>query len=533
MVGTRQRYGIVHGATLLCILLFACLACPFATAACSTDTDCARNLCCQATGCVEASAAPDCSVVLCAAVCSSNTLDCGQGRCVCHAGACAVEWNSNSPAPTSSPPDARDQCALDSECIPADCCHASRCISIRRSPTCTDAACTEECRAGTLDCGYGACACLRGRCGVRWTSTSLPSPGGSSSSPGSPGAPPPVCASDNDCVANACCHPSDCIHASLEPNCTGVACTLECRGGTMDCNQGKCACTNGRCGVRWEPTSTLPSLTNPPDERCTSNADCGPADCCHSRACVHVSRVPRCFAACTAAMGCHRGTMDCGQGDCECTRGRCAVRWTPAPSNSPTVLAPKPSDDTCATNAECVPATCCASTSCVNRSHAPDCSAVLCAAICEAGSTNCGQGECRCTSGVCTAHFFAGAGTGGSSGPAGSTTSPGETSASADVQLTAEEDAAQSSNCSVGGDCAPANCCDSTVCVHHSAAPDCAAVQCVAQPRRASCMCINSRCVAASVDSNGDSSVASGPLSVLTAFLLALGVLFLFGLFAV
>jgi hypothetical protein len=57
------------------------------------------------------------------------------------------------------------------------------------------------------------------------------------------------CQSDADCVGATCCHPNACVHKSQKPNCAGVFCTMECRGGTMDCGQGRCVCKNGSCGT--------------------------------------------------------------------------------------------------------------------------------------------------------------------------------------------------------------------------------------------------------------------------------------------
>ena len=59
------------------------------------------------------------------------------------------------------------------------------------------------------------------------------------------------CSLDSDCVPSKCCHSTSCTLRSQIPNCEGVACTEECRGGTMDCGQGLCACINGECQVEW------------------------------------------------------------------------------------------------------------------------------------------------------------------------------------------------------------------------------------------------------------------------------------------
>ena len=56
-----------------------------------------------------------------------------------------------------------------------------------------------------------------------------------------------ACVSDADCVPAECCHPTSCVPANMAPDCSDVACTEECRGGTMDCGQGHCACQDGQC----------------------------------------------------------------------------------------------------------------------------------------------------------------------------------------------------------------------------------------------------------------------------------------------
>jgi len=59
------------------------------------------------------------------------------------------------------------------------------------------------------------------------------------------------CIVDADCVPASCCHPAACAPISQAPDCSGIACTLDCRQGTMDCGQGQCVCTDGTCGVAW------------------------------------------------------------------------------------------------------------------------------------------------------------------------------------------------------------------------------------------------------------------------------------------
>lgn len=61
---------------------------------CKVDNDCVPATCCQPTACVNVSVKPDCSAVLCDAMCHANTLTCGQGACQCNlaAGRCDVKW---------------------------------------------------------------------------------------------------------------------------------------------------------------------------------------------------------------------------------------------------------------------------------------------------------------------------------------------------------------------------------------------------------------------------------------------------------
>ena len=58
------------------------------------------------------------------------------------------------------------ECFYNSDCVPADCCHASSCASVSEAPECSDIFCTMECSPGTLDCGQGECRCVDGKCGA-------------------------------------------------------------------------------------------------------------------------------------------------------------------------------------------------------------------------------------------------------------------------------------------------------------------------------------------------------------------------------
>ena len=56
-------------------------------------------------------------------------------------------------------------CTTDADCVPAQCCHLTSCISQAAKPVCTDIMCTMSCE-GSLDCGAGSCGCTNGRCSV-------------------------------------------------------------------------------------------------------------------------------------------------------------------------------------------------------------------------------------------------------------------------------------------------------------------------------------------------------------------------------
>jgi hypothetical protein len=77
---------------------------------------------------------------------------------------------------------------------------------------------------------------------------------------------------------------------------------------------------------------------------------------------------------------------------------------SPPPTNItfPTSAVPTvPGDNqTCATDADCVPAQCCHPTSCVNQASITVCN-LFCTASCE-GSLDCGAGSCGCTNGRCS-----------------------------------------------------------------------------------------------------------------------------------
>ena len=60
------------------------------------------------------------------------------------------------------------ECSIDSDCVPGECCHSTTCVPKEKAPNCENVLCTYECREGTIDCGYGSCACINGTCMVLW-----------------------------------------------------------------------------------------------------------------------------------------------------------------------------------------------------------------------------------------------------------------------------------------------------------------------------------------------------------------------------
>lgn len=73
------------------------------------------------------------------------------------------------------------------------------------------------------------------------------------------------CETDADCVPSGCCHATSCVAASEAPDCSDVACTLECEEGTLDCG-GRCLCLQGRCAAHRLDLSELACPDPPPSE---------------------------------------------------------------------------------------------------------------------------------------------------------------------------------------------------------------------------------------------------------------------------
>lgn len=57
-------------------------------------------------------------------------------------------------------------CSVDTDCVPATCCHARDTVGKDYAPDCGEALCTAVCEPGTLDCNQGKIECVRGECAV-------------------------------------------------------------------------------------------------------------------------------------------------------------------------------------------------------------------------------------------------------------------------------------------------------------------------------------------------------------------------------
>jgi hypothetical protein len=57
---------------------------------------------------------------------------------------------------------------------------------------------------------------------------------------------------NRNCVADSCCHASDCVWESEAPSCSDIDCTADCESGTMDCGAGHCEVVDGECEVAWD-----------------------------------------------------------------------------------------------------------------------------------------------------------------------------------------------------------------------------------------------------------------------------------------
>lgn len=61
---------------------------------CTQDADCVPASCCHPASCVSKDKKPDCSGIMCTMSCEPDTLDCGQGSCLCVKNKCSaiIPW---------------------------------------------------------------------------------------------------------------------------------------------------------------------------------------------------------------------------------------------------------------------------------------------------------------------------------------------------------------------------------------------------------------------------------------------------------
>ena len=65
---------------------------------------------------------------------------------------------------SSCAPAETKQCMQDSDCVPAQCCHATSAVSKDAAPDCQGKICTLDCNPNTMDCGQGEIKCVQSKC---------------------------------------------------------------------------------------------------------------------------------------------------------------------------------------------------------------------------------------------------------------------------------------------------------------------------------------------------------------------------------
>ena len=60
---------------------------------CNSDSDCVPASCCHPSSCVNINFKPDCTGIRCTMECAPETMDCGQGSCVCKNNKCEAVIN--------------------------------------------------------------------------------------------------------------------------------------------------------------------------------------------------------------------------------------------------------------------------------------------------------------------------------------------------------------------------------------------------------------------------------------------------------
>jgi len=76
---------------LLTLLLFGCKPVIPEELTCEIDEECVPAACCHASSCVNENFEPDCSMRACTMDCKPDTMDCGQGRCICENSKCTAK----------------------------------------------------------------------------------------------------------------------------------------------------------------------------------------------------------------------------------------------------------------------------------------------------------------------------------------------------------------------------------------------------------------------------------------------------------
>jgi len=101
---------------------------------------------------------------------STNSCISGTGEGPLNASACEAEswkYSTVSCATPTITPTPITKCNSNLDCVPASCCHATSCVLQTQAPSCSDTACTLECRGRTLDCG-GSCSCVNHTCSANF-----------------------------------------------------------------------------------------------------------------------------------------------------------------------------------------------------------------------------------------------------------------------------------------------------------------------------------------------------------------------------
>jgi hypothetical protein len=62
-----------------------------------------------------------------------------------------------------------------------------------------------------------------------------------------------------------------------------------------------------------------------------------------------------------------------------------------------------PAQNECSIDSDCVKDSCCHAKGCAAKVNEPDCTGIMCSSMCEPGTLDCGQGECKCVNNKCEA----------------------------------------------------------------------------------------------------------------------------------